>query len=223
MALVSPAEPRWAAPIAVVRAETAWLEGRPAADVARVSDDALELVLDGGWGWWIGELAYWRWKGGATEGPAAGAAKPYALQIAGEWQRAAALWDDLRCPYEAALALSESDDEETLRRALDRLYRLRARPVATLVARRLRQRGARDVPRGPRRSTRRNAARLTARELDVLGHVAEGLRNGEIARRMYVSPRTVDHHVSSILRKLNVTSRGAAAAEAARRGLLEDS
>jgi DNA-binding CsgD family transcriptional regulator/tetratricopeptide (TPR) repeat protein len=222
MALVPPAEPRWAAPIAVVRAETGWLEGRPAADVARVSDEALELVLNGGSGWWLGELAYWRWKGGATDAPTAGAAKPYALQIAGEWRRAAALWDDLRCPYEAALALSESEDEEALREALDRLYRLGARPAAALVARRLREGGARDVPRGPLRSTRRNAAQLTARELDVLGYVAEGLRNREIAQRMHVSPRTVDHHVSSILRKLNVTSRGAAAAEATRRGLLED-
>jgi DNA-binding NarL/FixJ family response regulator len=50
--------------------------------------------------------------------------------------------------------------------------------------------------------------------------LAEGHRNAEIAERLVVSPRTVDHHVSTILRKLAVETRGQAAAEAGRRGLL---
>jgi DNA-binding NarL/FixJ family response regulator len=88
------------------------------------------------------------------------------------------------------------------------------------VARRLRQRGVRGVPRGPRLSTRENLAGLTARELEVLALVAEGLRNAHIAQRLVLSPKTVDHHVSAILRKLDVSTRGEASAEAAPRGLL---
>jgi DNA-binding NarL/FixJ family response regulator len=90
------------------------------------------------------------------------------------------------------------------------------------VARELRELGVRDVPRGPRRSTLANDANLTTRELDVLRLVAEGLRNAEIARRLVVSRRTVDHHVSAILRKLGARSRGEAVATAARMGLLEE-
>ena len=91
-----------------------------------------------------------------------------------------------------------------------------------MVARRLRERGARDVPRGPRRSTAANTGRLTSRQLDVLALVAEGHRNTEIAERLFLSRRTVDHHVSAILRKLQVGSRGEAVAAAGRLGLLQD-
>ena len=83
-------------------------------------------------------------------------------------------------------------------------------------------RGARDVPRGPRAATRSNEAELTPRELEVLGLVADGLRNADIAERLFLSPRTVDHHVSAILRKLDARSRGEATAAAGRLGLLED-
>jgi DNA-binding NarL/FixJ family response regulator len=56
----------------------------------------------------------------------------------------------------------------------------------------------------------------------VLQLLSGGLRNAVIAERLFLSPRTVDHHVSAILSKLNIESRGEAVAEAGRLGLLED-
>jgi DNA-binding NarL/FixJ family response regulator len=123
------------------------------------------------------------------------------------------------CPYEAALALADSDDPAAARTAFDQLQQLGASPAAAIVARRLRQKGVRGVPRGPRASTRENPAGLTAREVEVLGLLSEGLRNAQIAMRLVVSEKTVHHHVSAILRKLDVETRGEAAAKAARLGL----
>jgi DNA-binding CsgD family transcriptional regulator/tetratricopeptide (TPR) repeat protein len=201
-------------------AEIAWLEGRPH-EIEKVTHDALELALRRRARWTIGCLAHWRRRAGIEES-VAGAAEPYALQLAGDWRRAAASWSELGCPYERALALSEADDETGLRQALDDAQLLGARPLTSIIARRLRERGAIDVPRGPRASTRANAAGLTAREVDVLRLVAEGLRNAEIAQRLFVSRKTVDHHVSAILRKLDTHTRGEAAAAAFRLDLVED-
>jgi DNA-binding NarL/FixJ family response regulator len=106
-----------------------------------------------------------------------------------------------------------------VRRAHAELRALGAGPAAAIVARRLRDRGVRGVPRGPRPRTRDNPAGLTPREVEVLALLADGSRNAQIAERLVVSPKTVDHHVSSILRKLAVRTRGEAAAEAARLGL----
>ena len=170
--------------------------------------------------WDAGELACWRRRAGIEETIALSVPEPYALQLAGEHRQAAALWADMGCPYEAALALSDSDDEQALREALQALQDMTAAPAAAIVARRLRERGARGLPRGPRQATRSNPANLTAREVEVLGLLAEGLSNAAIAERLVLSTRTVDSHVSSILHKLGVSSRGAASAEAARRGLL---
>jgi DNA-binding CsgD family transcriptional regulator/tetratricopeptide (TPR) repeat protein len=204
-------------PVAAARAEAAWLEGDHAA-VREASKDALGLALRQKSSWVIGELAYWRWRSGLKEAIPPGAAEPYALQMAGEWARAAQLWTDIGCPYEAALALAEGD-EAALRQAHAELQRLGAVPAAAIVAQRLRELGVRGVPRGPRASTQSNPANLTKRELEVLTLVAEGLRNVDIAERLFLSGKTVEHHVSAILRKLGVRTRGQAGAEAARLGL----
>jgi DNA-binding CsgD family transcriptional regulator len=208
-------------PVAAARAEAAWLEGDQDKALAAV-EPALEVALrngDGSQGWLAGELAWWRWRAGGPNQVPDGAAVPFALQLAGEWEAAAERWRALGCPYEAATALAASDREGSLRAALAELERLGARPAVAAVHRRLRERGVRGLARGPRPATRANPANLTPRELEVLALVAEGLRNAEIARRLFVSVKTVDHHVSAILAKLGVRTRGEAARAAIRLGV----
>ncbi len=205
-------------PVAAARAEAAWLEGRREG-VAETTRAAFELAQKRKNGWLIGELAYWRWRAGVEEEIPPNAAEPYALQIAGDWNGAADLWAELGCPYEHALALADADDDEALLRALEELQRLGARPAAAIVARRLRERGAHGLPRGPRPGTQQNPAGLTARELEILALIAQGLRNTDIAEQLFLSQRTVAHHVSAILRKLEVRTRGEAGAAAVRLGI----
>ena len=207
-------------PVAAARAEAAWLEARPEA-IGPLTDAALELARILGARWLAGELACWRRRAGIREEVGVKMPEPCALELAGDARSAAEAWTQLGCPYDAALALAHADDVESLRVALENLQELGTQPAAAIVTRRLRELGARGLPRGPRPSTRANPAGLTARELDVLGLLTDGLRNAEIAERLVLSQKTVDHHVSAILRKLGVRTRGQAAAEAARRGLLE--
>jgi DNA-binding CsgD family transcriptional regulator len=206
------------APVAIARTELASLAGR--SDLAaEASDEVLELALERDAAWVAGELSLWRRRAGIEEPCPEGVAEPFALHLSGDWAGAAALWQRLGCPYEAALALGDAEDSLSLRRALDELHVLGAGPAAAEVARRLRERGEHGLARGPRASTRENPAGLTTRELEVLALVAEGLRNAEIAERLFLSPRTVDHHVSTILRKLSVSTRAEARSQAVRLGL----
>jgi DNA-binding CsgD family transcriptional regulator/tetratricopeptide (TPR) repeat protein len=202
------------------RAEAAWLSGDPDSTL-REAQTVYPLVLEKRHLWFAGELAYWQWKAGALDRVPEWIATPYWLQIEGRPAAAAERWRKHGCPYEAARALAESGVAGDVARALSGFERLGALPAAKLARERLRALGA-PIPRGPRAATRANPAGLTPRELEVLGLIAGGLRNAEVAERLVVSRRTVDHHVSAILRKLGAKTRGQAAATAAELGLLKD-
>jgi DNA-binding CsgD family transcriptional regulator len=210
-------ELQYRAPVATARAEAAWLDGR-GEDVDGITRDVLHIAVDRGASWVIGELAWLRRLAGIRE-TVPGVIEPYSAQLAGDTGAAAGGWIRHGCPYDAALALVTSDDERCLRRALAEFQRLGARPAAGIVARRLRDHGVRDLPRGPRPETEHHPAKLTRREAEVLTHIQQGASNADIAARLYLSEKTVQHHVSAILRKLGAHSRGRAAFEAARRGL----
>ncbi len=207
------------APVAAARAEARWLGGEPQR-VRTETEDALALAVRHNQAWDVGELCAWRRRAGIVEQLPATIAEPFRLELTGEPEAAARIWRRLGCPYERAIALVCSSDEAALRWSLAALQRLGARAAAGRVARALRERGVRDLRQGPRASTLENAAGLTARELEVLDLVAEGMRNSQIAERLVVARKTVDHHVSAVLRKLDAATRTEAVAEAGRVGIL---
>ncbi len=128
-------------------------------------------------------------------------------------EKQAILWGNWGCPYEQALALFEVD-EDGKKKALLMTKELGADAVYEKMKREMREAGIKNIPRGIRNTTRSNQAHLTDREVDVLRLLKEGLQNKEIASRLFISAKTVDHHISSILLKLEVKSRVKAVNEA---------
>jgi DNA-binding CsgD family transcriptional regulator len=207
------------APVRAARAEAAWLAGDRERCIAEARA-AWPAALARRHAWFVGELAWWLHLAGApVDVPDACAATPYALQLAADWRGAADAWAARNCPYEQARALA-GGDTGAQREALAIHDRLGARPAADALRQALRARGDRGVPRGPRAATRSNRFGLTAREQDVLALLVDGLTNAQIGARRHLSTRTVDHHVASILGKLGVGSRDAAARTAREHGLL---
>jgi DNA-binding CsgD family transcriptional regulator len=199
------------APVVATLGEAAWVSGEP----GRAHDAALRawrMASPGEWGWALGLVSAWV----PPDTPLGDRvlAPPYALQWSGRWLEAAQAWDDLGCAFEAALALARSGEGEAVAQAVARFEALGALAAAARARALLRSRGL-PQPRGPRPATRAHPAGLTSRQAEVLDLVRQGLSDADIAERLVLSRRTVEHHVGAILAKLGVVSRR----EAARAGV----
>jgi DNA-binding NarL/FixJ family response regulator len=142
--------------------------------------------------------------------------------VDGEWREAADRWTEIGAPMWVALSLAHLPDLDSARRALEILDDIGAPTVRAAVLRDRRAAGF-SLPRGPRSPERVDGAGLTTRELDVLALLVEGLSNAGIADALVLSPKTVGHHVSSVLAKLGEPTRARAAAAAVRRGIVTPS
>jgi ATP/maltotriose-dependent transcriptional regulator MalT len=155
------------------------------------------------------------------------------------WEAAAVRWEELERPYQAAYSrwrgaeaallakVSGPRASEDLRAAHETATRLGARPLLSeieLLARRARieiDAVAADEGPVPEVAPWEHFG-LTEREVEVIRYLADGLSNRDIARRLFISPKTASAHVSNILRKLGVQGRVEAAAVAFRVGLVPD-
>lgn len=191
-------------PYAAIVAEQAWTSGSGAAPAIALVDEAIAMAgLDHNVQM-KSELRYWRGK--LANGPA-------------ERESVADRGWTPGMPFEHALALSEGDEEQA-REALDMLAKLGAVATEARLRTELIERGLRIGARGPRASTRENPYQLTKRELQILDCLDQGLTNKQIGEKLFVSAKTVDHHVTSILGKLAAGTRGEAAAKARAEGIL---
>jgi DNA-binding CsgD family transcriptional regulator len=136
-------------------------------------------------------------------------------------ERAVELYREVELPLEearariaAAAAIEETEPEVAqahLNAALNICQRLGATAETQAVATRLRELGHTAGTRP------RTGEKLTSRENEVLELLADGLTNADIASRLFISPKTAEHHVGAVLRKLGLRSRAEAAAYVLRR------
>jgi DNA-binding CsgD family transcriptional regulator/tetratricopeptide (TPR) repeat protein len=208
----------WLVPTGMAWIEWAWLSGRRA-EAAPYPELLLERTDRPGCAVQRAELLRYLHRLGydaprPTEGP-----EGYAAGAAGDWRAAADFWAELGDPHEQALELMESGEVDATTEAIRILDSLGAEPAGTIARQRLRALGVARLPSRPTPTTRGNPAGLTDRQVEILQLVGTGLSNAEIATRLVISTRTVDHHVSAILQKLGTSTRREASARIGSLGL----
>lgn len=207
-------EPQYIVPTRLARIEAAWLAGKPHAASPHLNG-LFDLGSDVMHLWWRGETAVWahRCDRRAPESFRENLPMPHRAELEGHPELAGERWDALGLPYAAGLAwsLSRQGRGRRLVLAARRFHAAGARPAFDIVHETARQLGITDqLPRqrrGPYRAARSHPMGLTRREQDVLALMVEGATNDQIAKSLSRSPRTIEHHVSSILSKLNVGNR----------------
>jgi DNA-binding CsgD family transcriptional regulator len=205
-------------PVAAARAEAAWWNGQP--ERALLELQPTEALINPTKGrTLLGAIAYWTWRAGGEVRWETEILSAYRAMIAGDWRSAADEWGRIGCPFERALALAEGDTAAQ-RAALAIFEGLGARPAVRMLRERMTRRGVKGLPRGARPSTKANPEGLTTREMNILALLGQGLSNAEIAKQLSISPKTVDHHVSAILAKMQVHSRLEATALARQKNIL---
>jgi DNA-binding CsgD family transcriptional regulator/tetratricopeptide (TPR) repeat protein len=199
--------------------EYEWITGRPVLEKTAI-EYVIGLLSQGGTLRESSDFDFWLWKVRGQQVPLHNVHDRYRVDSPGMAMEIAERWERLGCPYERALFLFEGD-ESAKREAMGIVQRLGAVAVYEKMKLEMRSEGIRSIPRGSRKSTLANSAQLTERELGVLELLKEGLQNKEIGSRLFISAKTVDHHISAILFKLDVDSRTKAVPEAIRRGIMK--
>ncbi|MBE7171685.1 MAG: AAA family ATPase [Williamsia sp.] len=206
-------------PVAIAGLEWEWLTGH-----RMLTDEELAItgsLIKGANNTWLNSEAwFWLKKTRGIELDLPALYEPYQYLQEGKGSKAAAWWKEKGCPYETAFALFTGNEEQK-REALVILQTLGADAVYQKLKSEMRSSGIRKIPRGLRSSTMSNPAQLTIRELGILQLLQAGASNKEIAASLFISPKTVDHHISSILFKLDVPSRTKAVGEATKLGILK--
>ncbi|OSQ52413.1 ATP-binding protein [Marivita geojedonensis] len=201
-------------PYSEIVAERAWLSGQGMAEAIErlrlVAAKSTDIEAVAGVPVWLNRLG-----AEVSDLDIARFPKPYLLELKGDIAGAASAWADMGAPYNRALALAFGSPEQQ-KEAQSTFEVLQAFPAIGRMN---------EILGNPKnRSRGRPRAEgpygLTNRQIDVLRLIDEGLTNEQIGARLFISPKTVDHHVSAILSRLEASSRGEAAAKARNEGLL---
>jgi DNA-binding CsgD family transcriptional regulator len=206
-------------PVVTALLEYEWLTGSTNME-QRELDDVIGLVKEADNVIDNSSFVYWLKKTRGQTIPGMELFEAYRMDSKASAAKAALVWQKLGCPYEQALALFEGT-EDNKRMAVSMVHELGAIATCEKLKQLMRNSGIKSIPRGMRKSTQANPAHLTEREIDIIHLLKEGLQNKEIAGKLYISPKTVDHHISSLLFKLNVNSRAKAVQAAAKLGILK--
>jgi ATP/maltotriose-dependent transcriptional regulator MalT len=202
---LSSAELQRIGPLVAARAEMAWWQDDREQARAEAST-SYELALSRKDSWTLGQIAYWMWRTGTVELPLNRLPRPYALMIEGNWRAAADEWERIGCPFERAMALAEGNPPAQLE-ALATFERLGAIPAVNALRRKLQAQGVKNIPRDVKIGRQSFSTEMTAREVEVLRLIAEGLSNPEIAEKLTISVGTVKAHTANIYNKLGANNR----------------
>ena len=206
-------------PTLITLLEYEWLTGKPQMETEDL-DRVINRIDQSIYAAENSELAFWLFKARNQRLTLKDTHKGYDLNGLANIRKSAAIWRTAGCAYTEAFLLFEGSEEDK-KNALLIFQRLGASAIAEKIKMEMRSGGIKKIPRGIRESTKSNPAQLTNRELDILQLLQHAVQNKEIAGTLFISPKTVDHHISNILFKLDVNSRAKAVAEAIRLGILK--
>lgn len=204
-------EVQYSLPVLLGMAERAWLAGSPRLAANALS--GLERIDPAHFSHWAAaEYRFWRQLlGQPSQQCQTAAGTAFCPALEGDFAASGTAFAQLGADYLANVCFALAKDPHMVSAGLAALHRQGAKAAVSRLTKLLETRGLtrQDVtlPRGPYKAARENPFGLTAKEMTVLEHLAQGLSNAEIADEMSRSQRTIEHHVSAILQKLEVENR----------------
>jgi len=206
-------------PALVALLEYEWITGTQYLEKETL-DNTIQMMQHMGNVYENSEFDFWLQKARKERTSLAQYHEAYQLTTEHQIQLAVDFWERAGCPYQLAMSLFEGNEEQK-RKSISIVQRLGALAVYEKLKFQMRSSGIKSIPRGLRKTTQSNPAQLTERELDILQLLNKGLQNKEIAAQLFISAKTVDHHISSILFKLDAKTRTKAVQEAIRLEILK--